>query len=159
MAATDPKRTLGDDAISTTSNAKYLVAIIVGLAYVWLAVAFWGWYVMNHPINEILLEAFARQGHDFLYRISIFAHDVLINVLLAMPAAIALVTINGLDNWRCVFVAVITAFVGSYWTVDLASLPFLFQSWSFWAGVSMSIFSLPIAYKTAKSFRGQPEPA
>ena len=144
--------------MNATSKAKYLIAILVGLAYVWLAVAFWGWYVMNHPINEFLLEVFARQGHDFLYRISIFAHDVLVNVLLASPAALALVSIKGLNNWNCVFVAVVTAFVGSYWTVNLSSLPLLFQSWSFWAGLGMSVFSLPIAYVAAKSFWDQAEP-
>ena len=145
--------------MNTTSNAKYVVAIIVGLAYVWLAVAFWGWYVMNHPVNEFLLEVFARQGHDFLYRISIFVHDVFINILLALPAALVFVSISSLNNWKCVAVAVGAAFVGSYWTVDPSSLALLIQSWNFWAGISMSVFSLPIAYLVAKSFRNPARPA
>lgn len=145
--------------MNTTSNAKYAVSIVVGLAYVWLAGAFWGWYVMNHPVIEFLLEVFARQGHDFLYRISIFIHDALINVLLALPAALAFVSIRSLNDWKCVAVAVGIAFVSSYWSVDPSSLPLLVQSWSFWAGVAMSVFSLPVAYLIAKSFRNPERPA
>lgn len=147
----------GND-MNVTSNAKYLIAILVGFAYVWLAVAFWGWYVMNNPVNELLIEVFARQGHGFLYKISIFAHDALVNVALASPAAIALVLIKSLNNWSCVFVAVVTALIGQYWTVDISILPLFLQNWSFWTGVSMSAFSLPIAYVAAKSFLGQAEP-
>lgn len=143
--------------MNVTSNAKYFIAIVVGLVYAWLAVAFWGWYVMNHPINEFLLEVFARQGQEFVYRISIFAHDALVNVLLAAPAAITLVSIKGLNNWSCVIVATITAFVTLFWTVDLSSLPLLFQSWGFWAGLYMSAFSLPIAYVAAKTSQDQAE--
>jgi len=141
-----------------TSNAKYLIAIFVGLAYVWLAVAFWGWYVVNHPINEFLLETFARQGHEFLYRISILLHDAVVNLLLAAPAAFALASISGLNNWKCVFVAVAAALVGTYWTVDISSLPLLVRSWSFWAGLCMSVISLPVAYVAANTFRGQVAP-
>ena len=139
--------------MNARSNAKYVAAIIVGLAYIWLATAFWGRYVMNHPVNEFLLEVFARQGHRFLYGISILVHDVLINILLALPAALAFVSIKSLNNWKCVAVAVGTAFVGSYWTVDPSSIPLLVQSGSFWVGISMSTFSLPVAYLVAKSFR------
>lgn len=144
--------------MSTTSNTKYPIAILLGLAYIWLATAFWGWYVINHPINEFLLETFARQDHDISYRISIIAHDALVNVLLAAPFAIALVAIKPLNNWSCVLVAVATAFVGSYWSVELSSLPVLIKSWSFWAGVCMSIASLPLAYIAARLFWIRSEP-
>ena len=137
--------------MTATSSVKYLVAIILGLAYVSLAIAFWGWYVMNHPINELLLDIFARQGHMLLYRASIFAHDALVNLLLAAPAAVAFIKINALNNWKYVIVAVLSALVGSYWSVDLSALPSLLQNWSFWAGLCLSIFSLPIAYLAAKS--------
>ena len=113
---------------------------------------------MNSPVNEFLLERFARQGHDISYRISIIAHDALVNVLLAAPFAIAFAAIRPLNNWSCVLVAVATAFVGTYWTVELSSLPLLIKSWSFWAGVSMSIASLPLAYIAAKLFLIQSEP-
>ena len=101
--------------MTATSSVKYLVAIILGLAYVSLAIAFWGWYVMNHPINELLLDIFAKQGHMLLYRASIFAHDALVNLLLAAPAAVAFIKINALNNWKYVIVAVLSALVGSYW--------------------------------------------
>ena len=143
--------------MSATSSAKYLVAIMVGLAYVSLAVTFWGWYVMNHPINELLLDIFARQGHTFLYRASIFAHDAFVNLLLATPAAIAFIKIKALNNWKYVIVAVLVALVGSYWSVDPSALPSLLQSWSFWVGLCLSIFSLPIAYIAAKSIWPQAE--
>lgn len=157
MTAGDPYRTVEGDDMSVSSNAKYPIAVLLGLAYIWLAIAFWGWYVMNLPINEFLLETFARQGHDISYRISIIAHDALVNVLLAAPFAIALASVKPLNNWSCVFVAVATAFVGSYWSVELSSLPLLIRSWSFWAGVCMTVVSLPLAYLAAKSFWIQSE--
>ena len=138
------------------SGNKYLVAALVGAAYSWLAVAFWGRYVINNPINDWLLEVFAKQGHSALYYISIYTHDVLLNVLLATPAAVALIAFKGSNIWNCVLVAVVAAVIVGYWDMELSSLPLLFRSWGFWAGLGMSVFSLPIAFTTIRTFRKQP---
>lgn len=137
------------------SSTKYLVAALIGAAYSWLAVAFWGRYVVNHPINDWLLGVFAKQGHNILYYASIYTHDVLVNVLLATPAAVALVALKDSNNWHCLLVAVAAAVVVGSWGMELSSLSLLFRSWGFWAGLAMSVFSLPIAFAAVRAFRRQ----
>lgn len=138
-----------------TSSTKYLVAALIGAAYSWLAVAFWGRYSMNNPINDWLLEVLAKQGHNISYYLSIYTHDVLLNVLLAAPAAIALVAFKESDNWNCVLVAVAAAVIVGYWGMEMSSLPLLFRSWGFWAGLAMTLFSLPVAFTAIRVFRKQ----
>lgn len=138
-----------------TSSTKYVVAALIGMAYSWLAVAFWGRYVMNHPINDWLLEVFATRGHSTLYYISMYTHDMLLNVLLAAPAAFALIAFKESNNWTCVLVAVIAAVMVGYRDMEMSSLSLLLRSWGFWAGLAMSMFSLPIAFSVIRAFRTQ----
>lgn len=138
-----------------TSSTKYVVAALIGVAYSWLAVAFWGRYVMNHPINDWLLEVFATRGHSTFYYISMYTHDMLLNVLLAAPAALALIAFKESNNWTCVLVAVIAAVTVGHWDMEMSSLSLLLRSWGFWAGLAMSMFSLPIAFSVIRAFRTQ----
>jgi hypothetical protein len=80
---------------------------------------------------------------------------VLLNVLLAAPAAFALVAFKDSNNWKCVLVAVAAAVIMGYWGMEMSSLPLLVRSWGFWAGLVMSVFSLPIAFATIKAVRQQ----
>ncbi len=142
--------------MNTNFPFKYLIAALIGAAHSWLAVVFWGRYAINNPINDWLLEVFAKKGHSALYYISIYTHDFIVNVLLATPAALALVVLVGSDNWRALAVAVATAIFVGYWGMELSSLPMLIRSWGFWVGLAMSLFSLPIAFATIRAFRRQP---
>jgi hypothetical protein len=118
-----------NNSMKITSSTKYLVAALIGVAYSWLAIAFWGRYVVNHPIDDWLLEVFATHGHRILYYVSIYTHDVLLNVLLAAPAAFALVAFKDSNNWNCVVVAVAAGAIVGYRGMEMSSLPLLFGSW------------------------------
>lgn len=96
---------------------------------------------------------FATQGHRTLYFIGIYTHDALLNVLLAMPAAVALIAFKGSNNWTCVLVAVLAAVMVGYWDVETSALPVLLHSWGFWTDLAMIVFSLPIAFVAIRAFR------
>ena len=139
--------------ISVNSSSKYLVAAMLGVVHSWYTVAFWGWYVANHPINNLLLEVFVKQGHSALCYFSIYAHDALLNVILAMPIAVALLLIRNLDNCACLMVAATMSVAISFWGTELTLIPTLFRIWTFWAGLSLSLLSLPIAFATVRAVR------
>ena len=158
-AGNDPKEPVALDNMRIASVKKYLMAVLIGAAYSWFAVAFWGRYVINNPIYDWLLEVFVKQGRSALYFISIYTHDVLLNVLLATPAAIALIAFKDSNNLICVLVAVVAAVIVGYWGMEMSSLSLLFRSWGFWAGLGMSVLSLPIAFATIRVVRKQPSHA
>lgn len=132
---------------------KYPAAALVGAGYAWLATSFWGWYAANDPINDWLLEVLAAQGHRALYYLSVYTHDLVLNVLLAAPGAFALVAFEGSNNWRCALVSVAAAVIVVYWGTEISALPRLLGGWGFWAGFAMSVFSLPMAFAAIRAIR------
>ncbi len=141
--------------MKNSSITKYLVAAFVGLAFSWYSVAFWIRYVVNHPIGDWLLDVLARQGHNGLYYLCIYTHDLIINIVLAVPAAIALTAFEGSNNWRCVMIASATVVIANYWDMVWSSLPTLVRFWEFWYGFGVSILWVPIAFAFVKGVRNQ----
>ena len=123
-----------------------LIAAAIGVAYSWAAIYFWGVLALKNPINEMLLDAFARQGEIVAYRVIISVHDVVVSVLLALPFAAVFCLFRVLRDWRHLAVAASAALIAIYGPMEWSSLPLLVRSWWFWLGVSTATLSLPAAF-------------
>ena len=137
------------------ARVPYLVAAAYGALSAIIGVAFWGVYVLNHPINDWLIANFAAKGQPIVYYTSIYIHDLLINVILALPVAVLLSRIPPRNNWRYLSVALATAVVLQYWGlfVDPVGLNVVLKAWSFYAGLLVSTVALPLAYVAVTKLR------
>ncbi len=137
------------------ARVPYLVAAICGAFLAIFGVAFWGLYVLNHPINDWLLANFATKGKPLAYYLSIYSHDLAVNVVFALPFAYLLSRISPQKSWRYVWVALATAVVLQYWQlfVDPVGLNIILKAPSFYAGFFVSAVALPLAYFAVKKLR------
>jgi len=125
--------------------SRLLAATGIGALYGWLAIRFWRIYVVDNPINNWLIDVFARRGHESAYFISLYTHDLIINTLLAVPAAGLIVMLKP-ENIRIFVIVALGAamtvgFWGSYWP----GLITLLGVWSFWVGNVLFAAALPLA--------------
>lgn len=124
------------------------LAIAIGAAYQWVAAAFWGYYVVINPMQDILV-----RGHGA----ATYAHDLVVNLLIATPFAAAFRFISALRSWSNVAIAVGVALLLTYGP-SLGSLAGLIDIPHFWAGVAHITLSLPLAFY-ALSLVGNPRPS
>jgi hypothetical protein len=125
---------------------RLLTAAAIGIAYYWLTVLVWGYVGAYNPINKILLEAFPNQDHRALYRVLISLHDVIINILVALPFAAAFRFVPPLRSWTYVVLATATSLIAIYASLDMRALSLLLGSWTFWYGLALAVLSMPIAF-------------
>ena len=137
------------------ARVPYLFAVICGALLTFFGVAFWGLYVLNHPINNWLLANFATKGQPLAYYVSIYSHDLILNVLIALPFAYFLSKIPPQKSWRYVWVAVVTGVVLQYWRLfaDPIGLNVVLKAPTFYAGVLVSIVALPLAFIAVSNLR------
>jgi len=129
-----------------------LVAAAVGFVYYWAAVEFWGIYAAGNPINDTLLDVLVRRGHNMAYRVIISVHDVILNVLLALPFAAVFRLLRAVRSWTHVGLAATVAVIVGYGPTEWESLPLLFRGWVFCFGFAMSALSLPLAFALLSRF-------
>ena len=133
------------------SASLIFAAACLGMFYAWIAVNFWGFYAANNPFNEWLLNGLAVNGHGTVYRLVIGAHDVVINILLAIPFAALLLVRSGLNSWTYAAVAAAAAVVFANWDTNWSAT--LITSVGFWMGFAMMLLSLPIAFAGVRAIR------
>src|SRR5690606_28110579 len=94
-----------------------LAAAILGVLYHAIVTAAWTYYAASDfsPL-EWSLDLFG--SGTVLFWIVLHAHDVVVNVLFALPFAAAFLLYRGLSNWLCVLLAVAASLVGEYLGVD-----------------------------------------
>src|SRR5688572_32379141 len=114
----------------TTSALRLIAAAVVGAANFWCAIWVWDFYAVANPINTYLLDALARNGHSVAYRVSISVHDIVVNIVLALPFAVVFRVSQGLRHWRYVVIAAVAAVVCSFaFFTSWEGLPLLLGSW------------------------------
>lgn len=140
----------GDRSMNKPAFLPLLAAAVIGGLYHVMAVNFWGSYVVDNPFNNWLLDTYARQGHEFAYHISISAHDLFINLLLALPVAALFLAFKSLNSWIAIATATASAIVignaGNNWE----AWPILLSSVGFWFGLAITAFSLPLAFSSIR---------
>jgi hypothetical protein len=130
-----------------------LIAAALGVAYYWVAANVWGILAAGNPINEALLDALVRRGHTVAYRVIISMHDLIVNVLLALPFAAAFCLFRALRSWTHVALAATAALIAGYGPTEWDSLPLLVRYWGFWLGFLMAGLSLPLAFAMLSRLR------
>ena len=129
----------------------FLVAAVLGAAFAYIAAYFWAYYVFDNPINDYLLETLAKQGQRTEFLLATYAHDFVINFLIALPFAIGVANLPPGNKWGYVGVAVLSAFALAYWDalLNVHFWQILFSSNHAWAGLFVFILSLPAAFLVA----------
>lgn len=136
------------------SDIGALVAsFLIGAIYSWAAERFWGFYASNSPLNDWLLEAVAARGQGTLYRATMSVHDILVNVVFAIPFAALFVAFARLNRWRNLAVAALTAVVVAY--SGTRSSVLLLSRFSFWLGLALTFASLPLAFEGLRLARSR----
>jgi hypothetical protein len=131
----------------TTSAFRFFAAAVLGAAYLWSATTFWGFYAVANPISSFLMDALARNGHGLAYRVCISVHDIVVNIIVALPFAAVFTLSRGLRHWIYVVTAAVTAVVCSFaFFTSWEGLPLILGSWGFWLGIGMTALSLPVAF-------------
>ena len=126
----------------------YIASGLCGVVYAVIGVAFWGVYPIISPVNDFLLAALIKGGRPTAYYLSIYSHDLAVNVLLAMPFALFISKIAPEGSWKYVWMALGTALVLQYWRLfaDPVGLKLILSAWKFYAGLFLSAISLPLAF-------------
>jgi hypothetical protein len=121
-----------------------VVAALAGALYGWVAINFWGFYSSNNPVTALLMETLLGPGRIGLFRARVFAHDVCVNIVLAVPFAAVLVALRPLNRWPFALVSGLAALVvvnwGTEWSLRLV------QSSAYWVEVGMVLLAFPVAF-------------
>ena len=125
---------------------RFLISAVIGLIYALYAGAFWNVFSASNPIEDWLVSEFLFNGNNAAYYTGHYLHELLINVVLAIPPAWALFRLNKDGAVAGLLVAVISALALAYWPYDPELLGTIVDIWLLWPGVAISIFSLPLAY-------------
>jgi hypothetical protein len=128
-----------------TSLTAILLAALVGAFYSWVAIQFWASYSVASPFGDWLRTVLSPAQHRYLHLIAIYSHDVVLNVVLAIPFAAMLLLFTRRGSRGCLAAAVAGALVMGYRDLDWRSLTELAPFAGFWMGIAMTVLSLPIA--------------
>jgi glycopeptide antibiotics resistance protein len=141
--------------MTRASNWPYIFSLIIGAFYAVVVSLFWGVYAVVNPLNDWLIEIFANQGRDTAYYFAIYSHDVIANILLALPFAFLISIIPPRRSWKLLGVALLTSLILLYWRIifDFGSLFLLSKHWAFWTGLAMAIASPSLAFAAVVKFQ------
>ena len=126
--------------------ATILAGALIGAFYWWVWAHFWGMHAADNSLDKWLLDINLHRNNLALFRLVIWSHDVVVNVLFAVPFASMFMLGARFNNWLCVTAAVLVANAAMYWGTEWMNLSPLLGSWGFWAGLGMSLLSLPAAF-------------
>ena len=132
--------------MKSISRVPYLTAATVGACYAFYLSFFWAYYAFNNPVNNWLIETFAKQGHDTIYYLFTYSHDLVVNTVLAGPAALVLFYSHPPNRVVAVSLSVFSAIVFAYSGMEFSSLPLLVRIWGFWLGLGVLAAGLPLAF-------------
>jgi len=143
----------GADDLTTVTLLRLLTAAAIGIAYYCVTVLVWGYIGAYNPVNKMLLEVFVHQEHRALYRVLISLHDVIVNLVVALPFAAAFRFIPALRSWTYVALATAASVIAIYGSINIEALPLLLGHWQFWYGLALAVFSLPVAFTLLNKIR------
>lgn len=135
-----------DSLMSSIGRPRYIFAAGLGLAFAWFSIWFWGWYVVDNPITNRLLDDYARSGQENTFYALTRLHDFLVNFALAIPVAAILYRVAGKRGWRSVWITVVAFHVFYFWGSEFSNFHLLIRFTSFWVGLITTIVVIPLAF-------------
>ena len=141
--------------MNVIAKTQYFIAATIGAFFSAYAGLFWIYYAANHPINRWLIDTLLTQGNEVGYFIAIYTHDLLVNVILALPAAILLTIVKPEKPRVAMMLAVLGALFVNYWSIfaDPTTLLLFAKTWSFYVNLVTATFCIPLAWFIWVSFR------
>ena len=137
-----------------------MVAVLACGRHWYLAVYFWVYYAFDNPINNWLLDAYAKQGREGTYYAAICSHDFVVNTVIAIPFAIGIANLVPNSFWPYLGVALASSLVvhygGALFNVDFWTI--MFASKVAWAGLLTSFLALPSGFALAICLRKRLSP-
>lgn len=130
-------------------RATAYVAIPLLWALYWQGVLlFWSFYASHHLLLDWAISALLPEHHVLFYGV-IYTHDIVVNVLLALPFCMVLRRFEARSCWGPVVFASVLLLIWSYHhllTDDGYSIQRVFSSFGAWLGAGTAIGLLPLAY-------------
>ena len=127
----------------------YILPILAGYIFYLVLTIFWGYMLARETpfIHEWLMLVLLPENTT-LYHAATFAVDFCINLLLAIPFALAYLKLNSRQKIICLAVVVIPCFFYEYQYVFMNSAEvgdLLFSSVGFYYGLIVSLFLFPFS--------------
>ncbi len=135
------------------SKAPYFVAAVVGVLHAICLGAIWAVLAVEQPIVRSILDNYAGVWNESLLRIVIYLHDLIANILIAIPFAVLLALFKPTRSWRYLWVAAFVSilFVNAGLLIDPEWLTSVLRLPSFYIGTLVTAISLPIAFLTVSA--------
>lgn len=133
---------------NSRSKAPYYAAALAGAAHAFAAVFLWTFLAVSNPIIDWLLDSLARKGHEVTYRLAIYSHDLIVNVMLALPFAVFIAFLTPRRSWSYLWVALTVSVCLLNWSLllDPGHFAIVLGLPSFYLGTLVMVLSLPLAF-------------
>lgn len=121
------------------------ISAACGVAYVWVLSTFYA-YSARSPINDWLINVLSRRGHETTYLIAITAHDLIVNVVFAVPFVIVVAWLRPRGIWQHLLVMWFAAVLLVNWplVLDSGTLETMLRYGR--QGLILSIVPLPLTF-------------
>ncbi|MEM1175439.1 MAG: hypothetical protein AAGI27_11535 [Pseudomonadota bacterium] len=127
-------------------KVKYLIAAGIGLVFGSFQRLFWAIYPIDNPINHWLIKTYAENGHSVLYYLAVYAHDLIVHLMLALILAFVLVKVFGIRRWKPVLVVVACSQIPVFWGAVWGNMGSVVAYWGFWVSLTIALSAIPAAY-------------
>ena len=92
------------------AQRPYLSAAALGVLFFCVGIPIWGIYYAYTPVNLWLISTFAVNGQAAVFNIATYSHQLVVQVLIALPFAYFLSRIRPEKSWTYVWVALVVTF-------------------------------------------------
>ena len=131
------------------------IAAAIGLAYAVVNNALVDLYASYVPVIRWFSSTFSEPSLSVLFWVSLTGHDLLLNVLFAIPFAIVFSSFQSLDTWRSPLAAVLAPVIWTAIAFDWSVLVLAADRSAFWLNLSIRLISLPIAFAIVRAMRAR----
>jgi hypothetical protein len=130
---------------------RFMAAFIVGIAYVYGAIAVWGVYSVSNPVNALLIEVLASEGYATLYTLARIGHQLVFNALIALPFVLLLILLKRFNAWGYLVAFSLAVALVATWSVR-GSITEVGQA-AFWLDAVVLALSPCLALAGIRAFR------
>jgi hypothetical protein len=132
----------------TSTRHQYLIAIGIGAAHALILAVVWGVLAVRMPFVGWILDAYAGVWNEWLLKSVVYAHDLVINIIVAIPFACLIARLKPSQSWKFLWIAVAVSIVIVNWSVfaNFEWFANVLKMWSFYLGTAVMIVALPLAF-------------
>jgi hypothetical protein len=133
-------------------TSSFVLAAIYGALFSFILGTVWGYYGANHLFNQWLIDSLLKNGYAVAYYGAIYTHDLLLNMIIALPFAYLIGRLQPRYNWLLLAAALMVAVSVVYWPVLIRprSALFVLSDWTGFVPFAVLVSSLPIGFSVLK---------